>query len=112
MMKRIKANYHTLHVLKNAKPKLRGAIISEGGKELINGTYECVLNVLNGNIPLSTCVKRRLKNHKLAFRRLADKRVRHSAKKRLLVQKGGFLLRLLSTVLPILASAIFRSQST
>ena len=94
---------------KNAKPKLRRAIISDGGKELINSINECVLNVLNGNIPMSTLRKRKLKKHKLALRRLADKRMRHSAKKRLLVQKGGFLLPLLSTVLPILASVIFRT---
>ena len=81
MMKRIRANYHTLHVLKNAKPKLRRAIISEGGKELINSINECVLNVLVGNIPVTTYLKRKLKKHKLALRRLADKRVRHSAKK-------------------------------
>jgi len=59
MMKCIKANYHNLHVLKNAKPKLRRAIISEVGKELIKSINKCVLNVLNGNIPLSTCLKRK-----------------------------------------------------
>jgi len=111
-MKRRKANYHTLHVLKNAKPKLRRAIISEGDKEPVNSINEFVLNVLNGNIPLSTCLKRKLKKHILALRRFADKRVRHSANKRLFIQRGGFLLPLLSTILPILASVILRSQST
>jgi len=46
MLKRVRKNYHTLHVLKNAKPKLRKAIISAGGKELIDLINECVLNVL------------------------------------------------------------------
>ena len=53
----------------------------EGGKELVLSMNESVLNVLNGNIPLSTCLKRKLMKHKLALRRLADKRVKHSAKK-------------------------------
>ena len=46
---------------KNAKPKLRIAIISVGGKELISSIKDCVLNVLVGNIPLSTCLKHKLK---------------------------------------------------
>ena len=64
MMERISANYHTLQVLNNAKTKLIRAIISEGGKELINSINECVLNVLVGNIPLSTCLRRKLKKYK------------------------------------------------
>ena len=110
MMKRVKENYHTLQVLKNAKPKLRKAIISAGSKELIDSINECDLNVLVGNVPLFTCLRRKLQKYKLALRRLADKRVRHSAKKRLLIQKGGFLLPLLTSILPIIASVIFRSQ--
>jgi hypothetical protein len=38
--------------------------------------------------------------------------VRLSAKKSLLIQKGGFLFPLLTSILPIVASVIFRSQST
>ena len=110
-MKRLRENYDTLHVSKSAKPKLRKAIISAGGKDLINSINECVLNVLVGNVPLSTCLKRKLQKYKLA-RRLAHKRVRHSAKKRLLIQKGGFFLALLTSILPIVAIVIFRSQST
>jgi len=109
-MKRLRENYHTLQVSKSAKPKLRKAIISAGGKELIDSINECVLNVLVGNVPLSTCLRRKLQEYKLALRRLFDKRVRHSAKKRLLIQKGGFLLLVLTSILPIIASVIFRSQ--
>jgi hypothetical protein len=79
---------------------------------LISSINECVLNVLVGNVRLSTCLKRKMQKYKLALRRLADKRVRKSAKKRLLIQKGGFLLALLTSILPIVASVIFRSQST
>ena len=79
---------------------------------MINSINECVLNVLVGNIPLSTCLKRKLQKYKLAHRRLADKRVRHSAKKRLLIQKDGFLLPLLTSILPVVDSVVFHSQST
>jgi hypothetical protein len=40
-------------VLKNAKPKLRKAILSNCNKELINTISECVLNLLNGNLKLT-----------------------------------------------------------
>jgi hypothetical protein len=96
--------------VKKRKSEMRKAIISAGGKELIDSKNECVLNVLVGNVPLSTCLKRKLQKYKLALRRLADKRLRHSAKKRLLIQKGGFLLPLLTSILPIIARVIFRSQ--
>ena len=49
-MRRMKANYHALQVLKNARPKLRKAIVSNCNKDLLNSICDCVLNVLNGNI--------------------------------------------------------------
>ncbi len=57
-MRRIKANYNMLQVLKNAKPKLRNDIISNFNNDLLHSINECVLNVLNGNIRLSDCAKR------------------------------------------------------
>ena len=61
-MKRIKENYHTLHVLKEARPKLRKAIISNCDRDLVNSISKCILNVLNCNITLTSCVKRKLVN--------------------------------------------------
>ena len=40
-MKRVKSNYHALHVLKTAEPKLRKALINNCNKNCIS---ECVLN--------------------------------------------------------------------
>jgi hypothetical protein len=70
-----------------------------------------VLNVLNGNVGLTSCAKLNLKKHKGVLRKVADKRVPLSFKKRLIVQKGGFLLPLLTAVLPALASNIFRPRN-
>jgi hypothetical protein len=64
-MKRIKQNYHTIHVVKHARPKLRKAIISNCDVDLVNCISECVLNVLNGNVALTGCVKRKLSKHRL-----------------------------------------------
>ena len=111
-MKRVKTNYHTLQVLKSADPKLRKAIISKCNKELVNCISECVLIVLNSNIKLTGCVTRKLQIRKAALRKISDRHVPLSKKKKLIVQRGGYLLPLLSAVIPTLASLIFRNHVT
>ena len=49
-VKRVKSNYHALHVLKTARHSVRKTIVSNCDKELVNSICECVLNVLNGNV--------------------------------------------------------------
>ena len=93
-MKRVKTNYHTLQVLNSADLKLHKANISKCNKELVNCVSECVLNVLNGNIKLTVCVMRKLQKHKAALRKVSERRVPLSAKKKLIVQRGEFLLPL------------------
>ncbi len=97
-MRRIKANYHTLQVLRNAKPKQSNAIIFNCNKDLLHSISECVLNVLNGSTSLSDCLKPKLKKYKSSLRLLVDRRLTRSAKTKLIVQRGGFLLPLLSAV--------------
>jgi hypothetical protein len=107
-MKRIKSNYHALQVLKTAGPKLRKAIISNCRNDLLISISECVLNLLNGNVTLTECGKRKLRKHKTVLRSLADKRVPLTRKKKIIVQRGGFLLPLLGAVLPTLATLLFK----
>ena len=59
---------------------------------------ECFLNVLKGDIKLTDCCKRKLRQHMAAIRKIADKRVPLFIKKKFIVQRGGFVLLLLSTV--------------
>jgi len=107
-MKRVKSNYHALHVLKTDEPRLRKALITNCNKQLVNCISEYVLNVLNGNIKLSGCNTRKLIKYKSALRKVADRHVSLSGKKRLIVQRGGFLLPLLSAILHTIASLIFK----
>jgi len=109
-MKRVKTNYHTLQVLKKADSKLRKAIISKCNKEVVHCKSKCILNVLNGNIKLTGCDTRKLQKHKAALRKISDNHVPLSAKKKLIEQRGGFLLPLLSANLPSLASLIARNR--
>jgi hypothetical protein len=74
-MKRVKSNYHALQMLKTAGPKLRKAIIWNCKKDLLISISECVLNLLNGNVTLTECGKRKFRKHKTILRSLADKRV-------------------------------------
>ena len=109
-MKRVKTNYHTLQVLKTADPKLRKAIISKRNKDLFNFLSECALNVLNRNIKLTGCDTRKLQKYKVAIRKVSDRRVPLASKKNLIVERGGFLLPLLSAILPKIASLIVRKR--
>ena len=98
-MKRVSSHYNTLQVLKTAEPKLRKAKISICNKEPVYSISECVLNVLNGNIKLTGCNTHKLQKYKAAKRKVADRHVSLSGKKKLILQRGGFLLHLLSPVL-------------
>ena len=107
-MKQVRSNYHALHVLNTATPKLRKAIVSNCDRELVNSICESVLNVLNGNVPFSECVARKMRKHRAVLGKVADNRFPISGKKKLIVQRRGFLLALLSAVLPALRSYIFK----
>ena len=65
--------------------KLRKAILSNCDRDLENCISECVLNVLNGNVALTGCVKRKVSKHKLALRKLVDKQVPINCKKRFIL---------------------------
>ena len=109
-MRRIRSTYHALHVLKLADPKLRKAIFANCYKETLKGICECTLNVLRGNIPLTARGKLKLQKHKSSFRKLAECGVSLSAKRKVINQKGRFLLHLLSAILPTLAGLLFRPR--
>ena len=91
-MERIKSSFYKLRTLKDAKPKSRKAIISNCDKELINSISECALHVLRGNVKLLESQKKRLRKYKGRLRTVVDKRVPMARKKRLIKQRGGFLI--------------------
>jgi len=70
-----RSKFHRLNALKDARPKLRRAIIANIDKELLNSISECTLNVLKGTVKLSVCKKRKLRKFKRQLRTVVDKRV-------------------------------------
>ena len=97
-------------MLKTAEPRLRKTLITNFKKDFVNCICECLLNVLNSNIKLSGCNTRNLKKHKTALRKVADRHISLFGKKRLIVQRAGFLLPLLGAILPTIASLIFKQR--
>ena len=81
-MKRLRSTYHTLHVFKAADTKLRKASIPTSNHETLKNICECALNVLHGNIPFSACSKRKLRTYKNNLRKVADKSISLSAKRK------------------------------
>lgn len=79
--KRLKSNYHTLHVLKTAAHKLRKVFIYNYNRELVNRISERVLNFLNGIVKPTVCNKKKLRKHRAAPCKVADKGVPVFAKK-------------------------------
>jgi len=108
-MKRIKSNFHRLHTLKDAQAKLRKAIISNCDKDVVNSVTECALNLLHGNVKLSDCTRRKLRKYRRQLRSLVGRRVPLARKKKFIIQRGRFLVPLLTAVLPTLASLIYDS---
>ena len=106
-MKRIKSKFYKLHTLKDAQPKLRKAIISNYDKDLVNSVCECALNLLHDNVKLSDCTRRKLRKYRRQLRTFVDRRLPLARKKMLIIQRRGFLVPLLTAVLPTLASLIY-----
>lgn len=67
---------------------------------LIRSICECALNVLHGNVSLSTREKRQLRRHAVFLRRLAEKRGNWTSKRRLIVNHCTIFLKLL--LIPVL----------
>jgi len=108
-MKRIRLTYHTLHVLSAADPKLRKAIIANCKEENFKSICDCALNVLRINSSMSACSKRKLRPYKNSLRKVADKSVSLSPKRKFTSHRSRFLLQLQSAILSTLAGLLFRS---
>ena len=93
----------TLLMLRNAKPKVRKAAIAKANKNLINSLCECSRNILKGTVPLKKAHVRRLKRYKNDLRTLNKKRI-SLKKKKIILQKGGFLGALLNPLVGLLVS--------
>lgn len=92
--------------------RYRQKIIKESPKDVIDCVGECCLNIIKGNVRLSNAQKHQLRSRKNHIRLLSKKQVPVSHKKKIINQKGGFLLPLLGSVLaPILGGLFHHGRS-
>lgn len=106
MSSRLKRNYDFVKVLAKAKKRQRDAILINSDSDLVLCLCECIENILNGNIKLSSKQKKKLQRHKKALRNICDCKTKVSDKKKILVQKGGFLPLVLAPILGVAGSLL------
>ena len=98
-MNRLKSQLHFLHVLKDAKPQARRQLLISASDELIKAIIECAINTLNGNHKLSKDEKSKLCKYKNRLRALINPKITIKNKRKFLIQKGGFIVPLLTSIL-------------
>lgn len=84
--------------------KLRKSLLQKIDSSCIKAICECCLNTLKGNVPISKDQKKSLSRHRKVLRTLADRKVSLIKKRKLIIQKGGFLNILIPTVLSALGA--------
>lgn len=91
-----------LKALQYLNAEQRKSILKKADTSFIKCLVECVLNTLNGNIPIDKSCKIKLRKYIKNLRRLTNNRGTWKAKKRIIVQQGGML----NALLPIIASVL------
>jgi transposase len=96
-----------LQRLRRGSTKVRKNILDTADKHLVHCLCECAHNILNSNVPLSKLQYRKLARHKKTLRALVKRGRDWNAKKKIIKQKGGFLIPLLAPILgTLLAHAL------
>ena len=107
--KKLKNTFETVRFLSLATPRAQKKLIKKGDKKFINCISECCLNVLKGNVPLTSKEKKALKKHRNKLRALVNKKV-SAEKKKKIVQIGGFLSNLLVPVAAFLGNLLLKGE--
>lgn len=110
-MNRLKSQLHFLHVLKDAKPQARRALLISAHDDLIKAIVECAINTLNGNHKLSKEDKSKLSKYKNRLRTLINPKISFKNKRKLLIQKGGFIVPLLTSILTSVIGTLISSNN-
>jgi len=71
-MNRFKSQLHFLHLLKDAKPQARRALLTSAGDDLLEAIVECAIDMLNGNHKFSKVENSKQCKYKNRLRALID----------------------------------------
>lgn len=108
-IKMVKSLYPHKPFLKSvsiAAPLERQKLIKKATRQQLRCLQEATLNVANGNIQVRPKDRLRLIPYVKPIKQVLAKSGSFKSKKRILVQKGGFLPIVLRAILPILASQL------
>jgi len=101
----LKSQLDLLKVLAKPKNKYRKAILMHADRELVHVLCEIIENVLHGNVKIPDHDKERLRRFKSTLHLLIQKSSLKT-KRKILVQKGGFLEFLIPAVITGISSII------
>ena len=105
MSHRLNEIHRELKRLKHLGTKGRAKFFKTCSKDCIIKVCECIKNVLNANLKIKPSHLKKLSRHKHTLRALSLKKTSLAKRKRLL-QKGGFIGALLPAIIPAIASLI------
>ena len=84
-MIRLKSQLHFLHVLRDAKPQVRRALLASADDDLIKAIVVCAINTLKGNHKLTRDGKNKLLKYKSRLRALVYPKVSFKNNRKLLI---------------------------
>lgn len=99
-----------MKLIARSPPKRRRDIIKLAPKELVLSFSEGALNLLKGNVPLSSRKKSGLKRYRQNIYNLASKKTGLSKKRQILMSGGGFFPLLASVLIPAITALISSSR--
>ena len=108
MTDRLRRNVDFLRMLAKGNSTKRKRLLACAHKDLIQCISECALNVLKGNVKLSSVDLKRIKRHRKLVRTLAEKKTALKKKRELLIQKGGGLPALLIPILTLVSTLLLK----
>jgi hypothetical protein len=95
--------------LKYAKPLVRRPLLTSASDELTKVIVECAINKLSGNHKLSK-ENGKLRKYKNRLSMLVNPKISIKSKRKLLIQRGGFIVPLLTSILSGVVGAIINNN--
>lgn len=98
-------NLNWLKAIRCCSKSEKEQLLKAAKPEAVNAICDCVHNILRGNVPLTANEKKSLQSKKSILRKLANRKVKATERKKILVQHGsGFLNSILGPVLGALGN--------
>lgn len=105
-MARAITNIEFIKRLKKASPKNRQLLLKNASDDEILSLCECSENVYKGNVPIRPRLVEQLRPYAKDIRRLIHRKGKIPHKRKLLIQKGGFLPAVLGAAIPVIISIV------